>query len=263
MLEAVEDVKKDHRVRSLIICSLVPGIFCAGLEPRYTPPLRRILPLSPLRRLYIPAPSSSSLHPCALFVVFTSLLPLRRLYIPAPSSSSLHPCSLFAVFTLLFLLVFVVPSSRLLVTLLTTGADLKERANMHQSEVAPFVSKARALITELGNGGADPLGSHLETRMCFCSLNRRRCVSCLFLFFLPVLTASRCLPRLPPQGTSPCRPSPPSTAPPWEAAWRWPSPVTSESPVRPQRVHENVFKYIYIYMNEYKHQRVQTSGSAR
>lgn len=60
MLEAVEDVKKDHRVRSLIICSLVPGIFCAG-------------------------------------------------------------------------------------------ADLKERANMHQSEVAPFVSKARALITELGN----------------------------------------------------------------------------------------------------------------
>ncbi|TKS84020.1 Methylglutaconyl-CoA hydratase, mitochondrial [Collichthys lucidus] len=32
-----------------------------------------------------------------------------------------------------------------------SGADLKERAKMHQSEVGPFVSKARALITELGN----------------------------------------------------------------------------------------------------------------
>lgn len=31
------------------------------------------------------------------------------------------------------------------------GADLKERAKMQQSEVGPFVSKARALITELGN----------------------------------------------------------------------------------------------------------------
>ncbi|KAG7221216.1 hypothetical protein INR49_017433 [Caranx melampygus] len=31
------------------------------------------------------------------------------------------------------------------------SADLKERAKMHQSEVGPFVSKARALITELGN----------------------------------------------------------------------------------------------------------------
>ncbi|XP_034047711.1 methylglutaconyl-CoA hydratase, mitochondrial [Thalassophryne amazonica] len=31
------------------------------------------------------------------------------------------------------------------------GADLKERAKMHQSEVGPFVSKARALISELGN----------------------------------------------------------------------------------------------------------------
>ncbi|KAI1905155.1 hypothetical protein AGOR_G00013230 [Albula goreensis] len=31
------------------------------------------------------------------------------------------------------------------------GADLKERAKMHQSEVGPFVSKARQLITELGN----------------------------------------------------------------------------------------------------------------
>lgn len=30
------------------------------------------------------------------------------------------------------------------------GADLKERAKMQQSEVGPFVSKARALITELG-----------------------------------------------------------------------------------------------------------------
>lgn len=60
MYEAVEDIKKNNKVRSVILCSLVPGIFCAG-------------------------------------------------------------------------------------------ADLKERAKMHQSEVGPFVSKARALITELGN----------------------------------------------------------------------------------------------------------------
>uniref|UniRef100_A0A3B4Y2E4 AU RNA binding protein/enoyl-CoA hydratase n=1 Tax=Seriola lalandi dorsalis TaxID=1841481 RepID=A0A3B4Y2E4_SERLL len=57
MFEAVEDIKKNNKVRSVILCSLVPGIFCA--------------------------------------------------------------------------------------------ADLKERAKMHQSEVGPFVSKARALITEL------------------------------------------------------------------------------------------------------------------
>ncbi|XP_058878197.1 methylglutaconyl-CoA hydratase, mitochondrial-like [Acipenser ruthenus] len=31
------------------------------------------------------------------------------------------------------------------------GADLKERAKMHPSEVGPFVSKARALMNELGN----------------------------------------------------------------------------------------------------------------
>ncbi|XP_071384376.1 methylglutaconyl-CoA hydratase, mitochondrial [Centroberyx affinis] len=60
MTEAVEAIKKNGKVRSVILCSLVPGIFCAG-------------------------------------------------------------------------------------------ADLKERAKMHQSEVGPFVSKARALITELGN----------------------------------------------------------------------------------------------------------------
>ncbi|CAI5667909.1 unnamed protein product [Oreochromis niloticus] len=60
MFEAVEDIKKNKKVRSVILCSLVPGIFCAG-------------------------------------------------------------------------------------------ADLKERAKMHQSEVGPFVSKARALITELAN----------------------------------------------------------------------------------------------------------------
>ncbi|XP_046870732.1 methylglutaconyl-CoA hydratase, mitochondrial [Hypomesus transpacificus] len=60
MSEAVEKVKKNNKVRTVILCSLVPGIFCAG-------------------------------------------------------------------------------------------ADLKERAKMHQSEVGPFVSKARALITELGN----------------------------------------------------------------------------------------------------------------
>ncbi|XP_058474147.1 methylglutaconyl-CoA hydratase, mitochondrial [Solea solea] len=60
MFEALEDIKKNNKVRSVIFCSLVPGIFCAG-------------------------------------------------------------------------------------------ADLKERAKMHQSEVGPFVSKARALITELGN----------------------------------------------------------------------------------------------------------------
>lgn len=60
MFDTVEDVKKNNKVRSVIFCSLVPGIFCAG-------------------------------------------------------------------------------------------ADLKERAKMHHSEVGPFVSKARALITELGN----------------------------------------------------------------------------------------------------------------
>ncbi|KAM9820625.1 methylglutaconyl-CoA hydratase, mitochondrial [Neosynchiropus ocellatus] len=60
MSEAVEDIKKNNKVRSVILCSVVPEIFCAG-------------------------------------------------------------------------------------------ADLKERAKMHQSEVGPFVSKARALITELGN----------------------------------------------------------------------------------------------------------------
>ncbi|XP_023840452.2 methylglutaconyl-CoA hydratase, mitochondrial [Salvelinus sp. IW2-2015] len=60
MTEAVESVKKNSKVRTVIICSMVPGIFCAG-------------------------------------------------------------------------------------------ADLKERAKMHQSEVGPFVSKARALISELGN----------------------------------------------------------------------------------------------------------------
>ncbi|XP_034565028.1 methylglutaconyl-CoA hydratase, mitochondrial [Notolabrus celidotus] len=60
MFDTVEDIKKNNKVRSVIICSVVPGVFCAG-------------------------------------------------------------------------------------------ADLKERAKMHQSEVGPFVSKARALITELGN----------------------------------------------------------------------------------------------------------------
>uniref|UniRef100_A0A7N6BGZ0 AU RNA binding protein/enoyl-CoA hydratase n=1 Tax=Anabas testudineus TaxID=64144 RepID=A0A7N6BGZ0_ANATE len=60
MFEAVENIKKNNKVRSVIFCSLVPGVFCAG-------------------------------------------------------------------------------------------ADLKERAKMHQSEVGPFVSKARAVITELGN----------------------------------------------------------------------------------------------------------------
>uniref|UniRef100_A0A8C5NF92 AU RNA binding protein/enoyl-CoA hydratase n=1 Tax=Gouania willdenowi TaxID=441366 RepID=A0A8C5NF92_GOUWI len=60
MFEAVEDIKTNNKVRSVIVCSLVPGVFCAG-------------------------------------------------------------------------------------------ADLKERAKMHPSEVGPFVSKARALITELGN----------------------------------------------------------------------------------------------------------------
>uniref|UniRef100_H3CNS1 AU RNA binding protein/enoyl-CoA hydratase n=1 Tax=Tetraodon nigroviridis TaxID=99883 RepID=H3CNS1_TETNG len=60
MFEALQDVRKDNQVRSVIFCSLVPGIFCAG-------------------------------------------------------------------------------------------ADLKERAKMQPSEVAPFVSKARALISEIGN----------------------------------------------------------------------------------------------------------------
>uniref|UniRef100_A0AAY5K9I0 AU RNA binding protein/enoyl-CoA hydratase n=1 Tax=Esox lucius TaxID=8010 RepID=A0AAY5K9I0_ESOLU len=60
MTEAVESVKKNNKVRTVIICSMVPGIFCAG-------------------------------------------------------------------------------------------ADLKERAKMQQSEVGPFVSKARSLISEIGN----------------------------------------------------------------------------------------------------------------
>ncbi|KAL4617650.1 methylglutaconyl-CoA hydratase, mitochondrial [Arapaima gigas] len=60
MSEAVDAVKVNNKVRTVIVCSLVPGVFCAG-------------------------------------------------------------------------------------------ADLKERAKMHQNEVGPFVSKARALITELGN----------------------------------------------------------------------------------------------------------------
>ncbi|XP_067289610.1 methylglutaconyl-CoA hydratase, mitochondrial [Pseudorasbora parva] len=59
MSEAVESLKMNNKVRTVILCSMVPGIFCAG-------------------------------------------------------------------------------------------ADLKERAKMHQSEVGPFVTKARTLITELG-----------------------------------------------------------------------------------------------------------------
>ncbi|XP_028830705.1 methylglutaconyl-CoA hydratase, mitochondrial [Denticeps clupeoides] len=60
MSETLESVRKNNRVRTVVLCSMVPGIFCAG-------------------------------------------------------------------------------------------ADLKERAKMHQSEVGPFVSKARELITDLGN----------------------------------------------------------------------------------------------------------------
>lgn len=30
MSEALEDAKKNNKVRSVIICSLVPGVFCAG-----------------------------------------------------------------------------------------------------------------------------------------------------------------------------------------------------------------------------------------
>ncbi|KAL4008985.1 hypothetical protein ACER0C_002837 [Sarotherodon galilaeus] len=33
MFEAVEDIKKNKKVRSVILCSLVPGIFCAGNLP--------------------------------------------------------------------------------------------------------------------------------------------------------------------------------------------------------------------------------------
>ncbi|TWW66844.1 Methylglutaconyl-CoA hydratase, mitochondrial [Takifugu flavidus] len=79
MFEAVQDIKKNNKVRSVIICSVVPGIFCAGLC---------CLQMSEL--------------------IFVSSL-------AAP------------------------------------GADLKERAKMQQSEVGPFVSKARALISEIGN----------------------------------------------------------------------------------------------------------------
>ena len=35
MSEAVDDVKKNSKVRSVIICSLVPGIFCAGKDAFY------------------------------------------------------------------------------------------------------------------------------------------------------------------------------------------------------------------------------------
>ncbi|XP_016360426.1 methylglutaconyl-CoA hydratase, mitochondrial [Sinocyclocheilus anshuiensis] len=59
MSEALESLKKDNKVRTVVLCSMVPGIFCAG-------------------------------------------------------------------------------------------ADLKERAKMQQSEVGPFVTKARTLITDLG-----------------------------------------------------------------------------------------------------------------
>ena len=31
MFETVEDIKKNNNVRSVIVCSLVPGIFCAGM----------------------------------------------------------------------------------------------------------------------------------------------------------------------------------------------------------------------------------------
>ena len=30
MYDAVDDVKKNNKVRSVILCSVVPGIFCAG-----------------------------------------------------------------------------------------------------------------------------------------------------------------------------------------------------------------------------------------
>lgn len=30
MFETVEDIKKNNKVRSVIICSLAPGVFCAG-----------------------------------------------------------------------------------------------------------------------------------------------------------------------------------------------------------------------------------------
>lgn len=30
MYDAVDDIKKNNKVRSVILCSLVPGIFCAG-----------------------------------------------------------------------------------------------------------------------------------------------------------------------------------------------------------------------------------------
>ena len=30
MADAVESVKKNNKVRSVIVCSMVPGIFCAG-----------------------------------------------------------------------------------------------------------------------------------------------------------------------------------------------------------------------------------------
>lgn len=105
MFEAVQDIKKNNKVRSVIICSVVPGIFCAGL--------------------------------CCLQM--SELIFVSSLAAPGEGSQGSSPS-----ISTLDLVVDVD------VLLWLAGADLKERAKMQQSEVGPFVSKARALISEIG-----------------------------------------------------------------------------------------------------------------
>lgn len=112
MFEAVEDIKKNNKVRSVIFCSLVPGIFCAGtLSISSQMFCHFTYNISYWDQLYVVD------HMFSSAVVKGS----HRLGVDADACDA--PCA---------------------------GADLKERAKMHQNEVGPFVSKARALITELG-----------------------------------------------------------------------------------------------------------------
>lgn len=104
MFEAVQDIKKNNKVRSVIICSVVPGIFCAGLCS---------LQMSQLNFVSWAASGDGSQE----------------------SSSSISTLYLVVDVDMLLWL---------------AGADLKERAKMQPSEVGPFVSKARALISEIG-----------------------------------------------------------------------------------------------------------------
>ena len=108
MFEAVEDIKKNNKVRSVIFCSLVPGIFCAGK--------------------------------LTLFMTFLCALTWHFVPVRVRPHSVLHVWGSHWLDSETFCW--------------CAGADLKERAKMQQSEVGPFVSKARALITELGKDWA-------------------------------------------------------------------------------------------------------------